>query len=221
MENEINLRYSKLTDVEREKFIKIDKRSFLTIDIVISSLFGSLSILFFVLMFIVENSEDKYLFLGFAIVMLAIALICLTCLTKAYKKTDEQRIKRQLKYQIQQELHKSKTSVFEDESIINVTLLDSFTEYSDKLHAFLNYQEIIQTRYYKFKVDYKDGSSKIVTVKDGSDEYINLIKRVELNKPVENKKSKKEELSELKEMLDEGLITQEEYEQKKKQILDI
>ena len=70
-------------------------------------------------------------------------------------------------------------------------------------------------------MDYKDGSSKIVTVKDGSDEYINLIKRVETNKSVENKKSKKEELSELKEMLDEGLITQEEYNQKKKQILDL
>lgn len=35
------------------------------------------------------------------------------------------------------------------------------------------------------------------------------------------KKSSKEQLQELKEMLEEGLITQEEYEQKKKQILGL
>ena len=36
-----------------------------------------------------------------------------------------------------------------------------------------------------------------------------------------NEKSNKDKLLELKEMLDEGLITQEEYDQKKKQILGL
>ena len=38
---------------------------------------------------------------------------------------------------------------------------------------------------------------------------------------VSTSKSKKEQLQELKEMLDDGLITQEDFEQKKKQILGL
>ena len=106
------------------------------------------------------------------------------------------------------------------DNIKMVTILDSYTEVSTKLHAVLNYQEIIQTRVYKFKVDYNNGTSEIVTSAEGSEEYSVLMPRVksttEINaEPINNI----EKLMEFKQLLDDGIITQEEYEAKKKEIL--
>ncbi len=106
------------------------------------------------------------------------------------------------------------------ENIKWVTILDSYTEVSDKLHALMNYQEIIQTRVYKFKVEYNDGTSKIVTAAEGSEEYSILMPRVrsaaELQgEPIDHI----QKLREYKRLLDDGIITQEEFEAKKKEIL--
>ena len=102
-----------------------------------------------------------------------------------------------------------------------VTILDSYTEFSDKLHAVLNYQEIIQTRFYKFKIDYKDGTSKIVTAAEGSEEYSVLITRVKSDTTgqADSGVNNIEKLREYKQLLDDGIITQEEFEIKKKEIL--
>lgn len=138
------------------------------------------------------------------------------------KVTDEKRIKRQLEYKIRQENY-NKQNLFLDNDIKSVTIIDSYTEVSDKLHAILNYQEIIQTRYYKFKVDYKDGSSTIITAKEGSVKCNNLLKLVNTDSDLETKHQIEptEELRKYKKLLDEGIITQEEFEQKKKQILGL
>ena len=107
------------------------------------------------------------------------------------------------------------------DNIKSVTILDSYTEFSDKLHAVLNYQEIIQTRFYKFKVDYNDGTSKIVTAAEGSDEYSVLITRVKSGAigASDSSENNVEKLREYKQLLDDGIITQEEFETKKKEIL--
>ena len=81
----------------------------------------------------------------------------------------------------------NKLLIIEDSKQINgkyikaVKIIDSYTEMSDKLHGFLNYQEIIQTRVYKFKVVFDDGSSTIYTEKENSKIYIKLIGAIEIN----------------------------------------
>ena len=87
----------------------------------------------------------------------------------------------------------------------------------------MNYQEIIQTRYYKFKVDYKDGSSTIITAKEGSVKCNNLLKLVNTDSDLETQHQIEptEELRKYKKLLDDGIITQKEFEQKKKQILGL
>ena len=52
--------------------------------------------------------------------------------------------------------------------IISVSLIDKFTEVTDKLHGFLNYQEIIQTRYYKFKIEFEENDFEIFQTKENS-----------------------------------------------------
>ena len=47
------------------------------------------------------------------------------------------------------------------------------------------------------------------------------IEKTETSRPNNTVTSNKEQLKELKKMLEEGLITQEEYDQKKKQILGL
>ena len=107
------------------------------------------------------------------------------------------------------------------DKIKSVAIIDSYTEYSDKLHAVLNYREIIQTRVYKFKVNYIDGTSKVITAAEGSEEYSILITHV--NSSTENQAEMPNnnigKLREYKKLLDDGIITQEEFDAKKKELL--
>ncbi len=118
-----------------------------------------------------------------------------------------------------------KQSFNKGKEIKSVVIIDSFTEFSDKLHAILNYQEIIQTRYYKFQVTYTDNTVEIITTKDGSAKYRKLIQY--LNKATSGQTSindkehisQADELRKYKTLLDDKIITEEEYEEKKKQLL--
>lgn len=89
------------------------------------------------------------------------------------------------------------------------------------MHAFLNYEEVIQTRYYKFKVVYLDGSSVIETCKEDDKRYNVLISLVNNNSEKSNKEEKSvaEKIREYKKLLDDGIITQEEFEKKKDELL--
>ncbi len=106
------------------------------------------------------------------------------------------------------------------DKIKSVTIIDSYTEYSDKLHAVLNYREIIQTRVYKFKIDYNDGTTNIITAAEGSEEYSVLITRVRSATDSQTELPNSiEKLREYKKLLDDGIIAQEEFEAKKKELL--
>lgn len=222
---EIEKRYEILNNEDKEKLIKQDKKSFIIINSVLTSFFSLLTLIFVVLIFVVNSNEDKYLFLGFSIVMALFGVISYFTIKKISKKTDEQRIRRQLKNQILNEQNiSSYGNSFEcfKENITNVVILDSFTEYTDKLHAVLNYQEIIQTRYYKFKIEYKNGNSEIITEKEGTVKCNNLLKLVNIKADKSEKQlDKAEELREYKKLLDDGVISEEDYEAKKKQILGL
>lgn len=112
------------------------------------------------------------------------------------------------------------TNIFDTSNIKSVILIDSYTEYSDKLHAVLNYQEIIQTRYYKFKVTYLNGCIKIITAKEDSKEYNALITFLENSSESPAQTIDNADLiKKYKQLFDEGIITQEEFDKKKTELL--
>lgn len=213
---EVENRYSKLSDNTKMKLIEKDKKS------VKQNITISTTLLLVVLMIgiIILTAIDSFILvaciLGVVFVIGVVSIVLYKISDK--KKTDEQRIKRQLKIEIEIETkNKMDPNYVDYTSIVKVTLVDSYTEVSDKLHAVLNYQEIIQTRYYKFKVDFKDGTSKIVTAQENSENYNKLMSLIGTEKP----QDRTEELRKYKELLDAGVITEEEFEAKKKQILGL
>lgn len=213
---EVENRYSKLSDNTKMKLIEKDKKS------VKQNITISTTLLLVVLMIgiIILTAIDSFILvvciLGIVFVIGVVSIVLYKISDK--KKTDEQRIKRQLKIEIEIETkNKMDPNYVDYTSIVKVTLVDSYTEVSDKLHAVLNYQEIIQTRYYKFKVDFKDGTSKIVTEQENSENYNKLMSLIGTEKP----QDRTEELRKYKELLDAGVITQAEFDAKKKQILGL
>lgn len=151
---------------------------------------------------------------------------------KALKLNDEEKIKKYIEILEKRKANANETKnnmklkflgQFDTSNIKSVIILDSYTEMSDKLHAVLNYQEIIQTRYYKFRVNYFDGSSKIITAKEDSPEYNALIGFVgqdtSNNTPNSPNVDNADLILKYKKLLDEGIITQEEFDRKKKELL--
>lgn len=228
--------YISLSDEEKLKYKKQqDKfnKSFLVIGTLLFVLFPVIAVaLFFIIGkdYVYSIIVGIFLLLGVCGIIIWIIKPCVIGL----KSNDETKIKMYIeRLEKQKELANKETekrlladlqkNVYYRLSVDNiklVTILDSYTEVTDKLHAVLNYQEIIQTRVYKFKVEYNNGISKIVTAAEGSEEYSILMPRVrstaEIQRdPIDNI----EKLKEYKRLLDDGIITQEEFEAKKKEIL--
>lgn len=215
---------------------KIDKSSF-----IIGIVFIPITIAVLILCLTLCIPEKMYALLFFAIIIFAImgAMVwwMISSGLNGLKSTDEAKIKtyierlekqkdykkEQAKKQRQKTLFKNVHYRLDFDNITRVAILDSYTEMSDKLHAILNYQEIIQTRVYKFKVDYKDGTSNIVTATENSEEYNVLMplvnKNIDTQVPTTQEKSNIEKIREYKQLLDDGIITQEEFETKKKELL--
>lgn len=228
--------YSTLTNEQKMEYkSKEDKfnKSFLVIGI-------TLAIIAFVIIiggFIWCIIDKQFALLAFVgIFGLLCTFLCIWIIKSSFfglKSTDDvkiktriERLEKQKQFKKEQEekqrlneLNKSVYYRLNFENIKNVTILDSYTEVSDKLHAFLNYQEIIQTRMYKFKVDYKDGTSQVITAAESSEEYSVLIPLVNKMPNMAQEKSNVEKLREYKQLLDDGIITQEDFEKKKKELL--
>lgn len=225
-QDEVEKRFLKLNDGEKTSLIKKDKNFFLITNIILSMTVGILVLIGLFMVFAQKEKNDK-LYCGiFSLLVFIIGgTICIVSILKEKKMTDEKRVKRQLEISIRQEnsIQQKNERLFIDDNIVNVTLVDSYTKVTDKLHAILNYQEIIQTRYYKFKVDYKDGHSKIVTEKEGTVKCSNLLSLINRGSPVENNPqiNSTEEIRRYKKLLDDGIISQEEFEQKKRQLLKL
>lgn len=101
-------------------------------------------------------------------------------------------------------------------------IIDSHTEYSDKLHAILNYQEIIQHIIYKFVVYFEDGTTQVVNAEEGTKLYNKLISFLDIggNDAKEGHTySSADEIKKYKQLLEDEIITQEEFEEKKKELL--
>lgn len=226
--------YDTLSDEQKVEYkSKEDKmnKAFLIIGFVFVPIV--LAVLIVGIIFCVKDNE--YSLLIFALVFIAICAIIVQWIIRSslngLKANDEikiksyiERLEKQKEFKQREEekqLQKNVNYRLSVDKIKAVTVLDAYTEVTDKLHAVLNYQEIIQTRVYKFKVDYIDGSSKIITANENSEEYNVLISRVTNNTANEeiNSSNNFDKIREYKKLLDEGIITSEEFEAKKKELL--
>lgn len=226
-----------LNKMDEEKVNKIGKntRSFYVLCFT-TFLLGSLILISFGILYLIPNMTiskyEDHIVSG--IVFILIGLFTLPFLFLFFKPTkrlkwnlkewacfhEKRKLKNMQKQILQNQKNIYNQTHIDGKEIKFVTILDSFTEFSDKLHAFLNYQEIIQTRIYKFLVTFTDNSTKIFTEKEGSNIY-NILVRY-LNQPVQPKEitsSNADEIMKYKTLLDNHAITQKEFEEKKKELL--
>ncbi len=227
--------YSSLTEEEKSKYIekqnKLNKGCF-TFGIILC-IIAVVILATFTIWLIIEKDYTMLIFADIITVALIIFGIGFTkSCHNGLVANDEIKVKNQIKRMETQKAYKEKqkeTALFRSASyrlsvdkIKSISILDSYTEYSDKLHAVWNYQEIIQTRVYKFKVDYIDGTSKVVTAAENSEEYNLLIPYVNKTTDTETNSSNRDNIAKLREykqLLDDGIITQEEFDEKKKELL--
>lgn len=227
--------YSTLSDEQKAEYIAKENTKD-KLCIVLGVLPLILAVMLLVAGTILLINENTYALLIAGIVLtvftILIAQWVIRSSLKELKETDEVKIKtriRSLELQKQwkqeeaeKQLQKDSQYRLQVDKIKNVFIVDSYTEVSDKLHAVLNYQEIIQTRMYKFKVEYIDGASRIVTAAENSKEYgvlMPLVSQTAEQSEKQTAPSNIEQLREYKKLLDDGIITQEEFEAKKKELL--
>lgn len=225
IKQEVEERYSKLTEKEKEAIVKKNRKDNFVLNVTLVIMCSVFTLVFLILTFVLKSDDDKSLFLGLSISMLVVGVgICVPLILIDKKSSNETIIKKELKSIIKKEIYEKQTLLgfVLDENIIAVKLIDAYTVVTDKLHAVLNYQEIIQTRYYKFRVDYKDGHSDIITEKEVTARCMALMKFID-KKSAKNDKQvdSAEELKKYKGLFDDGLISEEEYNAKKKQILGL
>lgn len=224
--------YISLSDDEKAKYKRQQEqfnKSFLIVGILLIILFAVAA---GALIYIIGKDYAYSIFVGIILFLgiCGIAIWIIKPCVIGLKSNDETKIKmciersekqkEQIAKMQEEKLQKSVYYKLSVDNIKFVAILDSYTEVSDKLHAVLNYQEIIQTRVYKFKVEYNNGASKIVTAAEGSEEYSILMPRVRSATEIQREPIDHiEKLKEYKQLLDDGIITQEEFEAKKKEIL--
>lgn len=227
--------YTSLSNEQKQEYkCKEDKmnKSFIVIGIILALILVATIIGLSIYLIL----EKDYYAMAFSIGICLILSVMPICVIKSsYKglkaaddikiKTQIDRLEKQKQYKAaekEKQLQKNPYYRLAVDKIVKVAILDSYTEYSDKLHAVLNYQEIIQTRVYKFKVDYMDGNSKVVTAVENSEEYNLLVPYINKTTEAETGSSNNDnftKLREYKQLLDDGIITQEEFEAKKKELL--
>lgn len=228
--------YSTLSNEQKEEYARKEDRmnkGFFIAGIVLAIIVIGIAVGISVWLAVTGEASTLPLILVIFAAFLIVAICIIVSSKKALNATDEIKIKTHIKrletqkqykqQEAEKQLQKNVYYRLSVENIKTVTILDSYTEVSDKLHAFLNYQEIIQTRVYKFCVDYNDGNSRIITAAENSEEYNVLMplvnKSADTQTPTIQEKSNIEKIREYKQLLDDGIITQEEFDAKKKELL--
>lgn len=231
--------FSSLSDEEKAEYVTKENNYYKKVYIVsiLLTIISVIAIIGAIALAVITKNYGYFVAAGLFVVLGIIFVWCFVNSAKTLKLTNDTKVKtcierlekqKQYKQQeeqkrIENELNKNVHYRLQTEKIKSVTILDSYTEISDKLHAVLNYQEIIQTRMYKFNVVYNDGSSKVITAAENSEEYAVLMPLVgkETAETSEQPSTNNiEQLREYKKLLDEGIITQEEFDAKKKELLN-
>lgn len=225
-DKEVNEEYSQLTEQEKDAMFKRQKKISFIVLMVLSLIYVAAVI--YLIISVTNNLKKDDLILGVGVSVFVfificsvwVVYLCFFCRKKTIEKNKEMIIKNILK---NRRININEKSSINGKKIKKAKIIDAYTEYSDKLHAILDYQEIIQYRMYKFLVTFEDGSTGIYTTEEGEKLYNKLIvyveKEDELSRDTGNKSSA-EEILKYKQLLDEGVITQEEYERKKQKLLD-
>ncbi len=125
----------------------------------------------------VNKVDGCFLVLFFdAILSIICAILSVKSCLKRVRKSDKELVKEGIEKKYIEE------NVFDGRIIKSAQIIDSYTEWSNKLHGFLNYNEIIQTRFCKFYVTYDDMSTEIYDIKENSKEYAFLMKHFKPNR---------------------------------------
>lgn len=202
----------------KEKGSSQKKQTYVSALLLFIALIGSLGVLIFTCLFSIELIMMPIIVMIVCFVFLCIVLTP-SMFRWNYKNWAVYSIVKEIK-QTQKTLIDAEKSLNEMQSIkgkkIEYTkILDSYTEYTDKLHGFLNYQEIIQHRMYKFLVIFEDGSRDVVTVEEGKKDYNKLMmylkEEMMVKESTVSQLSVSEEIIKYKQLLDSGAITEEEY----------
>lgn len=221
------------TAEEMKKIVKEIKSKFSMI--IASSILISTILLSYGIFTLCQPQSEDDLFIasltitiGAVLVIIAIVLLTKICKKDTYKLVFDYKVSEIKKLQrdlITAEKRIYNMSHIEGKEVKSAKILDSYTEYSSKLHAILNYEEIRQTRIYKFLATFTDGSTTIYTEKEGSKIYNILINFVNNESKVptvaiaQNENCPADEIKKYKELFDNGIITQEEFDEKKKELL--
>ena len=236
MEDKIKNKIEKLTNEQVEKIGKKEKTHhllwmYVSFCILIISFLSAIGLM--VLNFIMKPHIAVTIFLYvFIIFFIAAGIFFIIHMNKERRiiksKKDiiqwtyykiEQDIIKQEKIDKEQERLRLESKQINGKNIKTVTMIDSYTEVRDKLHAFLNWQEIIQVRIYKFNVFFDDLSSGVYTAEENSPLYNKLIKFINSMEKDSNSNITKQ-IKEFKDLLDQNIITLEEFENKKKELLN-
>lgn len=229
-DREVEKKYYALSGQEKEYLFMKHKTTMFIVLIVISAIFlvGAIYLL----------TEIKTIGLVLGIILAIFLFGCIGFVwgfyfyffynKKSLLKNKDIVIKRMLKTQqkneeIEYERQRS-MSTFNGKKIKKVKIINSHTEYSDKLHAFLNYQEIKQHVIYKFMVYFEDGTTQIVNAEEGDSLYNKLISFLDIEENDtklngSSTYSSADEIRKYKQLLDDKIITQEEFEEKRKELL--
>lgn len=221
-DNEINEKYNQLTEQEKESMFKKQKLTKMIIVLIWSVFFVAEAI--FLITGMKKDNLVACLCVSLSLLVCVVFMwwyfIHFFCRKKNIEKNKERAIKRMFKIE---RFRINIMSSVDGKKIKKTKIIDSYTEYSDKLHGFLNYQEIRQHRIYKFLVTFEDGSTGIYTAEQGTTLYKKLIfnlEKVDETNNIEENRSSADEIMKYKQLLDAGAITQEEYEQKKQKLLE-
>ncbi len=227
--------YITLSDEQKIEYkLKEDKfnKSFIVMGVVLAIILVAVIIGLTIYLTITKEYYALAFSVGFCLILSIMPICIIKSSYNGFKITDEIKIQKRIdrlekqkqwkQEEKEKQLQKKPYYRLAVDKIVNVSILDSYTEYSDKLHAVLNFQEIIQTRIYKFKVNYIDGNSKIVTAAENSEEYNLLVPYINKTATAETSSQNNDNIAKLREykqLLDDGIITPEEFETKKKELL--
>ena len=170
LKDEVDYKFSVLNDVDRKRLIGIDKSMYLFASISTTVVLIVLALMIVGIGLLIKNAENKQAFIIIGSALCGTALCYFIVTFSAYFKSDDQRVKRQLKKLILKTLRfeNERKKVYDDTDIQKVTLVKSFV----KLKTFPKYE---QERFAEFKVEYVYGVTKIVVEKEDTDIYNRLL----------------------------------------------
>lgn len=157
---------------ESVKKIRLENTIVFVVRLILSALILIISVYFFTL-----DVATYFISLVFGCIFsIVCAVFSIKVYLKKFRSSDKELIKEKIMKRYIEDY------IFDGKIIKSTEIIDSYTEWSNKLHGFLNYNEIIQTRICKFFVTFDDETTGVYDIKENSKEYAFLIKHFKSKK---------------------------------------